>query len=276
MTMDEVFEKMRQLQDVLSQKIALEKQVVEIPEVLSTQEELLLRLKTGFVETNTRFEQTRTLEKKSRETLAQAEADSEKAEKNMDAVNTQREYEALDSEIRSAAKREQEARKDLQKHERVIVELDEKLKQSQALIQQQEDDLAKNRAGIEKEVNKKNAEIKKLTLEEATLSEGIDADVLFKFERIIKNKMGKGIVAIKGGVCTGCHMILPVQFANDVRLGREIVFCPYCSRILYYEEIGETETSFLDEELLGSFTDMDDMDDPEEEEEEEEGMDVEE
>ena len=30
-------------------------------------------------------------------------------------------------------------------------------------------------------------------------------------------------------------MVLPVQFVNDVRLGNTTEYCPYCSRILYWE-----------------------------------------
>jgi RNase P subunit RPR2 len=82
--------------------------------------------------------------------------------------------------------------------------------------------------------------------------------------------MGRGIVAIRGGVCTGCHMILPIQFANEVRLGEKIVFCPYCSRILFYEEVEAGEEEFFDAEDAGSLSDLDDIEDEEEEEEEDE------
>ena len=94
--------------------------------------------------------------------------------------------------------------------------------------------------------------------------------MVFKFERIIKNKMGIGIVAIKGNVCMGCHMILPVQFANEVRIGEEYVFCPYCSRILYYEESGEGEEDYFNTEDTGALSDLDEMEDEEYEEDEEE------
>ena len=59
-------------------------------------------------------------------------------------------------------------------------------------------------------------------------------------------------------------MILPAQFANEVREGESIKFCPYCSRILFYEEAEESEMedfSTLDE--TGSLADFagDDLDD---------------
>ena len=66
-------------------------------------------------------------------------------------------------------------------------------------------------------------------------------------------------------------MILPGQFANEVRNGDKIVFCPYCSRILFYEEVtGEEEQYFQMD--AGSLADLDD-DFGEEEEEDEDGYD---
>jgi len=82
----------------------------------------------------------------------------------------------------------------------------------------------------------KEKELKELEKKENNLTPGIDDSILFKFERIIKNKDGIGIVAVHGDVCQGCRMTLPVQFVNDVRLGEDFKFCPYCSRVLYYEE----------------------------------------
>ena len=50
-------------------------------------------------------------------------------------------------------------------------------------------------------------------------------------------------------------MILPAQFANIVRNGDDIVFCPYCSRILFYQEQDDTENEFFNIEDAGSLVD---------------------
>ena len=159
---------------------------------------------------------------------------------------------------------------------RSILDLDEQIKQSQALIEQQEQELEERRRGIEAEVAAKKAQMDDLSGQERNLSLDLDPEVLFKFERIIRNKMGRGIVAIKGGVCLGCHMILPAHFAITLRQGEEIVFCPYCSRILFYEESEEGEEDFFQEEDSGSLADLDDIEDEdfEEDEEEEEGVNI--
>ena len=86
-----------------------------------------------------------------------------------------------------------------------------------------------------------------MSKEEGLLIPDLDPEMVFKFERIIKSKNKNGvdkeggIVAVKGNVCNGCHMILPSQFANEVRKGESVLFCPYCSRVLYYLEGSETE-----------------------------------
>ena len=280
MIMEAVFEKLRTLQFILSEKIKLEHEVEEIPKILVTQEELLTRLKKTFIDKNLEFEKCRAAEVEFRNLLEEAVSNRERSEKNMDAISTQREYEALDKEIRDAAEKEQQYRKDLQREERMLADLDEQIKQNTAMIEQQEKDLEERRKGIESEVSGKKEQIRKLEEDEQNLIPGMDPEVLFKFERIIRNKMGQGIVAIKGGVCMGCHMVLPVQFSNMVRQGEEIVFCPYCSRILFYEESGDDAENYFDTEDTGSLSDLDDMDedeyDEEEEDEESAGMEYEE
>jgi len=274
--MEDVFDKLKILQEILSEKIELEQKIQEIPKMLTTQTELLARMKKSYIEKNQDYEKSKTAEGEYRNSLTEAEARKEQSEKNMEVISTQREYEALDKEIQDADEKAKDFRTKLLREERILLDLDEQIKQSQALIEQQEADLEERRKGIEAEVAAKKAQLAALSHREKSLSPDIDPEILFKFERIIRNKMGQGIVAIKGGVCMGCHMILPAQFANTVRQGEEIVFCPYCSRILFHEESEQGEEDFFDDEDSGSLADLDDMedDDYEEEEEEEEKVNI--
>jgi len=269
MVTENALDSLRALQDIISQKISLESKIQEIPKLLGTQEEILNRLKKTFIEKNQEFEKIKAVEIEKKKLLFDAESAREKAEKNMDNINTQREYEALDKEIRDASEKEQQYRKDISQRERQLSELDEQIKQSTQLIESQEKELEQRRIGIEAEINEKRIAIEALLKEESKLTENLDSEVVFKFERIIRNKMGVGIVAIKGNVCMGCHMILPTQFANMVRLGQEFVFCPYCSRILFYEE-STAEEDFFDIENAGSLSDLDDIDEEEDDDDDEE------
>ncbi|MDR0638427.1 MAG: C4-type zinc ribbon domain-containing protein [Spirochaetaceae bacterium] len=270
MLVEATFEKLRDLQDILSEKIELEQEIDRVPKMFTAQNELIVRLKKSFIEKNQDYEAAKVAEAEFREMLAQAEAAREEAERKMDNISTQREYEALDHEIREASEREAQYRKDLQQEERRIAGLDEQMKQSEAFIEQQEAELNERRAQTEAEMMEKKRRVESLQKREEALTGDMDKELLFKFDRIIRNKKGRGIVSVRGGVCTGCHMILPAQFANDVREGKEIVFCPYCSRILYHEEASEDEVIIFDTESVGSLADLDDLDEEKDDDDEDE------
>jgi len=277
MVMTEVLEKLKALQDILAQKNIIEASIQDAPKLLSTQEELLARLKKGYIEKNEQYEKVRQHIAELKTQLFEAESMREKSEKAMDTITTQREYEALDKEIRDAGDREQTVRKDLQKEDRSSLDLDEDLKREESLIKQQEDELNERKQKLSAEIESMKSELAKLTSAEEEVSPGINPETKFKLERIIKSKQGVGIVAIHGNVCTGCHMILPAQFANEVRIGDKIVYCPYCSRILYYLENIDNENEYFNDEDAGSLSDLDDfVDEDEDGEDEEEDEEIEE
>ena len=263
-------DKLRTLQDILTKKHQFEHDIQEIPKQLGSLEEAHNRTRKNFIEKNLEYEKLKISEEESRALLREAEAAREKAERTISEINTQREYEALDKERLTAGEKEQQFRKEVQQKERLMMELDDQIKGSDSLIKQQETELAEKRAGIEAEVAEKKKLVDNLLKQEKKLTDGLDTEVIFKFERIIRNKMGLGIVAIKGNVCMGCHMILPAQFSNNVRLGEEFIFCPYCSRILFYEETSEEEELFFDAEDSGTLYDFEEEDDDFEEDDKEE------
>lgn len=267
--MIEVFDRLRTLQEVLAEKYDLQTQIEEAPKKLTSQDELLARLKKEYIEKNAIYEDVRKKVARLKTELAEVDAAREKSEKGMDSITTHREYEALDKEIRDATEKEQTIRKELQKEEKYLAELNDSLKNEEVLIQRQEEELNAGKTSLQNEIDQYNKKLDDLKKQEEELVPGIDPEIIFKFQRIIKSKHSKGIVAVKGNVCDGCHMILPAQFANDVRTGDKIVFCPYCSRILFYQEIEDGEEEYFQMDDTGSLADLgDDFDDEYDEEDE--------
>ena len=271
MATTDTFEKLKKLQDILVEKYKLEAKIEETPKRLSSQEELLARMKREFIEKNTEYEAVKTKVLKLKLDLEEAVKSRESGEKGMDNISTHREYEALEKQIIEATDRENEIRKELQKEEKSQEEIRESLKTSEEMINSQEADLSADKESLNKELDTYNKELADIKEKESEIVPDLDQEILFKFQRIIqRNSMG--IVAVKNGVCTGCHMILPAQFANTVREGESIMFCPYCSRILFYEEADEDiDESYYRFEETGSLADLDDdsdFDDSDDEEKE--------
>ncbi|HAH61737.1 MAG TPA: nucleic acid-binding protein [Treponema sp.] len=268
MVMTEVFDKLKSLQDILVKKYDLEKKIDEAPKQLGSQDELLERMKKEFISKNTEYEAVKAKVMQLRADLDDAVKSRESGEKSMDNITTHREYEALDKQIAEASSKEQDIRKELQKEEKTLADLNDNLKSYETMIKSQESDLNTSKSSLNKELDSYKSELAGLEKKEGKIAPDLDQEILFKFQRIIQRNT-EGIVAVKNGVCTGCHMILPAQFANEVRKGESILFCPYCSRILFYEEAAEDEQeSYFKLEDAGSLADLDDEENYDSDEEE--------
>ena len=258
MVMTEVFDKLKALQDVLAEKYTLEAQIEDSPKQLSSSEELLVRLRKEFLETNTKYEEVKAEVGQFQLELEEAEKSRESGEKGMDNISTHREYEALQKQIDDATAKESEVRKSLQKKEKELEELNEKLRMTEETIKMQEQDLEANKANLDKQISSYKDELKELEKKEKEITPGLDTEIVYKFQRIIQRNR-EGIVAVRNGVCSGCNMILPAQFANEVHEGESILFCPYCSRILYHEDVDESEAEdYSSLEETGTLADFDD------------------
>ncbi len=256
--MTEVFNKLKTLQDVLVEKYDLEKKIESSPKQLDSQDELLARLKKEYIEKNKSYEEVKEVVENLKKDLSAAEASREKGEKDMDNITSHREYEALDKQISEATEKEAGIRKELLREEKKLAELNESLKADEAMIEAQESDLNSSKSALSDQIQEYKDQLENLKKQEEEITPGLNQEIVYKFQRIIQRN-SEGIVAVKNGVCTGCQMILPGQFANEVRDGEKILFCPYCSRILFYQEVNEDEAedfSALDE--TGSLADFDD------------------
>ena len=269
MVTTEIFDRLKSLQVILGRKYELESKIDEAPKQLSSQDELLARMKKEYIEKNREYESVKERVGQLKLELDEAVKLREDGEKNMDNITTHREYEALDKQISEASAKEADVRKELQKEEKTFAELNDILKTNEAIINSTEASLNESKKALDSQLSSYKSEIADLKNQEEKIIPGLDQEILFKFQRIIQRN-SEGIVAVKNGVCTGCHMILPGQFANEVREGESILFCPYCSRILYYEAATEGEqityyndTGSLadsDEELEDEFEDDEDSD----------------
>jgi predicted nucleic acid-binding Zn-ribbon protein len=239
--MQKEFDKLRELQHILLNEFEIEEELDEIPQELNELKRQFHKLERTIAEKEaSRDHKTKRLEQLTKE-KEEFSLNKEKYEGQIKLIKTQKEYEALTSEIAQIDEKlseiESEELDSLQQVETLNSDLEEQtaqLKEMKTTI-----------AGKEKEVNKltldKQKELDKYLKEKKTTATGLDKELIYKFEKIVKNKDGIGIISIKNNVCMGCNVLLPHQFVNDVRREDKILFCPNCSRILYYqhEELAE-------------------------------------
>ena len=56
-----------------------------------------------------------------------------------------------------------------------------------------------------------------------------------EFHRLVDKKHGLAVVLVVGNSCSACHVKVRPAAMQQLKQGREIVYCDSCKRILYYE-----------------------------------------
>jgi len=143
------------------------------------------------------------------------------------------EFSALRHEIETTEK----AVVELEDRELLLMEEAESLKPALASAQQahleEKKKVESHMASLT--TRKENLEARKTELESERprLAEGIDENLLDRYNRLFKTKNGIPLVTVEHGVCSGCNMQVNTQTILEVRAEKEIVGCPQCGRILY-------------------------------------------
>jgi predicted nucleic acid-binding Zn-ribbon protein len=143
------------------------------------------------------------------------------------------EYSALSHEIANAER----AISAIEDKELVLMEEAEGLApQLAAADKAHAEDKAKYDAQIatirEKEGNLK-ARIDEMADGRAGLLEGVDEDLIERYDRLFETKNARAVVPVEHDVCTGCHMKVTAQTSLALRSDKALVSCPQCGRLLH-------------------------------------------
>ncbi|NCD32104.1 MAG: hypothetical protein EOL87_01680 [Spartobacteria bacterium] len=151
-------------------------------------------------------------------------------------------YKVLDREIQVSL--EEVAR--VEEQLLVVLEEIDRIKQRaseiEVLVQQDEKLVAEDMELLDMRADKVGSRIAKLRAKRQGLKEGIPQDALSYYERLIKRKGDEVVVALDENEremvrsCSGCHMTVPPQTANNALKQDAITTCTFCGRILYREE----------------------------------------
>lgn len=260
--MKEIYSTLKELQGVLAQMFEIEDKIKEIPKALADKEAALQKTKLSYLEDHEKFEKLKQDLKDLRAQLDEAGIKRETCEQMMETITQAREFDTLQKEIEEAKNKEQSLRKNLIAKEKYYEEQNAKLSAKEEIMALQNEEVEEETKVKDSLIAENQVILDEIKAKRDELAKDLDPNLVFKFERIIRNKGGIGIVGIQSKVCTGCHMRLPIQFVNDVRKEEEIKFCPYCSRVLYYDETAtstaESQMFDTNENLLDSGSDDED------------------
>ena len=218
-----------------------------LPEELRAENAVLEGLQAEYEAQTQELENLKKQKLETEKEVAEMEEGIKSSRQRLMEIKSNIEYKAMLKEI--AFKEDQRD----QKETRVLELLELMEGQNQSIAEQtqrlqDQRELVSNRTGeVEAEVAKLKGELAVLEKQRKELRKGVPAQLLKRYEFIRQRRNGTAISPVTEGVCFGCHMnILPQQFI-DLQKGVEIIQCPHCQRILYWQE-----EEVLEESLSGS------------------------
>ena len=247
--MKDILKKLSMLQKILQEYYELEKEIESIPKDLSDRDEMLSRKREQYAKA---IEKEQDLKKKVvefEEAYNNAKIKRAELEAKSAGITSQREFETHQIELSKAKETEHNFYNLKEDTKRRVVQEAENVADIQMTLNELQKNVDEDKKNISSRLDELIKERDALKQKKDKYSKDIDPTLLFKFERIVKTK-GGGSVAVKGRVCQGCHMELPVQFVNTIKKGEEVMFCPYCSRVLYYQEGDDSDIDVLHDDNI--------------------------
>lgn len=212
----------------------------ETPKRLSELQSGLNVMKTELEQYTAELEELKK-ERRTKEGFLQAEIERiHKSEGKLKDIKTQKEYQALLKEVEQGKKlnadREEDILKliaDIEEREKIVTEKGETIRIKAEEYHREKEHSESELATIDREFDGKKKEWE-------GIARNIKPNILKMYQKVSERRNSTSVVRAKNGACTGCHMNLPPQLYNQVQKGQEMIQCPACHRILYWERSGNS------------------------------------
>jgi predicted nucleic acid-binding Zn-ribbon protein len=150
-------------------------------------------------------------------------------------VKTNKEYTAMLHEI-EGVEREIRAREDqilaeMERGESLAVEV----KSEEDTFKQAEERHRTEVRAIDEKARALEEQVRGLTADRDAIASTVPGGLLDLFHRVARSRGGVAVAQVQDAMCQVCHVKLRLQLYADLKRNEEIVQCPACNRILYYE-----------------------------------------
>lgn len=224
------------LQALDAQIYSLNKEKAAMPGRLRSIDEMIESKKTGIRQAEDSLKNIQLRLKEKEGGLQQKEEQIKKLQGQLYTLKTNKEYSTMLTEIEGIKADNSSTEEDIIRLMDEIELTKKKISDEKELFKSEEANAQKEKEGINIKAGEIESRLSELNEKRNQITPGIEKQILARYEKILKNKDGLGIVHIEYNSCGGCHMNLPPQIVSEVKLREDIIVCGNCLRILYIED----------------------------------------
>jgi predicted nucleic acid-binding Zn-ribbon protein len=159
-----------------------------------------------------------------------------KLQKQMMAIKTNKEYDALTNEIANRKVKISETEEEILKILANVDDLKEKIEEHKQKLEAAEKINAAQLVHLREELGSIEDKIKMKKGDRKNITVRIEKRLLATYERVRKGRGDQVVVAIKKRACGACYKGIPPQVIQEIRQADRVYTCDNCGRILIWTD----------------------------------------
>jgi predicted nucleic acid-binding Zn-ribbon protein len=225
-----------ELQEVDTRIIELQKEKKRLPEIIDKKKGILKTIEAALEDIKASYDKLLKEKREKERAVEDEDTKVEKLKSKTSGIKTNKEYQAILSEIEIAQKAKDKIEDDLLALLEKIENIKKELNAKEQAVKEEEKRFSAEEAKIKEVFKKTEEELSALIKERKEKGAKIDKGLLEKYTHLFKAKNGLAVAAVKNGSCLGCHMHVPPQTFTEVKKNTKIIQCFQCHRIHYWKE----------------------------------------
>ncbi len=225
-----------ELQKIDTQIDDINKVKGELPLEVQDLEDELAGLKTRIENFNAEVDELKSLTNQRRGEVDKAKIEIANYKAQQNNVRNNREFDTLTKEIEYQELEIELAEKRLREYSAATKAKKLQIEEASAVMNERQQDLDAKRSELESIEAETATQVADLEAQGEKAKARIDERLLAAYNRIRHSvRNGLAVVTVKRDACGGCFNHIPPQRQAEIRMGKKIIVCEYCGRILVAE-----------------------------------------
>lgn len=210
----------------------------ELPLEVADLEDEIIGLDTRIKKFEAELKETDTAISNQKQKAKESALKIEKYKEQLDNVRNNREFDHLSKEIEFETLEIELSEKKVKEFTQESKSLAEEIEKSKTFLEERSGDLAQKKEELDGIISETKQQEEQLREEVKTIETEVEPRLLTAFKRIRKSaRNGLAVVMIERGACGGCYNKIPPQKQMDIKIGKKIIVCEYCGRIMIDPEL---------------------------------------
>ena len=213
----------------------LERSKEYLPDMMDNLNREIGDVKSRLDETTSELAEARVRQKTLEIDIAAREAELQKFQQQMMAIKTNKEYDALVSQIDTVKGIISDAETDLLQTIERISDLEKDIVEVRDQSHHTNENNSRQLEILQEKIDSIGDKVSSKVAERKEIASKIPRPTLSVYERVRKGKGGTAVVAVKMRACGACLQALTPRKVQEIKKGDKILTCENCGRLLYWD-----------------------------------------